>query len=248
MRVTKSANLIQIPLIVTYSFIITAIYSIRAMLAGVSATNEQRRAKGDLLTRSWSEKLLRIIKVNYRVHNDFHFEPGKPYIVMCNHNSVYDIPLSFMAINGSMRMIAKKELAPVPLLGRAMRAIDFIFIDRKNHEQAVRDLDLAKQKMSDGIIIWICPEGTRSHTGKLLPLKPGGFMMAIQTGATIVPLGLRGTQQLLSPASWNIQLNHHVDMYFGKPIDATQYTVKNRHQLIADVKRELMLAADLETT
>jgi 1-acyl-sn-glycerol-3-phosphate acyltransferase len=70
--------------------------------------------------------------------------------------------------------------------------------------------------------------------------------MALQTGATIVPMGIRGTHHLLKPHSLRVKLNQHIDIYFGKPIDATQYTMETRQQLIHNVEKELRLAAGLQ--
>jgi 1-acyl-sn-glycerol-3-phosphate acyltransferase len=242
----KPASTIRMLWIILLSVLFTAYYSIRTISTVLFTRNRiLLRKKSDSLIRRWSLALLKLLNTQCTVHNHFNFESGKQYIVMCNHSSLYDIPLSFVSIDASVRMVAKKELAKVPLMGCAMNMQDFIFIDRKNREQAIKDLERAKQKMASGIVVWIAPEGTRSTNGQLLPLKPGGFMMALQTGATIVPLGIRGANNLLKKGSWRIMLNHKIDIYFGNPIDAKDYAIEQRNQLIAAVKKELETAAGL---
>lgn len=244
----KYTSLLQMARVVFMSWWITGWYTVITLLTLPFTFKKCRRQRANKLITAWSSALLRIIRVKYTIHNPHHFvfEPNKPYIVMCNHNSVYDIPLSFMAVNGSMRMVAKQEISRIPLFGYAMKLAEFIFIDRKNREQAIKDLETAKQEMMDGIIIWICPEGTRSRDGNLLPFKTGGFIMALQTGATIIPLGIRGTHELLQPHSYRIKLNHEVEMYFGQPVDASQFTTDQRDELIASVTREIKIAAGLK--
>lgn len=243
----KYTSLLQMARVIFMSWWITGYYTIVTVLTLPFTFKKYRRIWANKIILAWSSALLRIIRVKYTIRNPHHFvfEPNKPYIVMCNHNSVYDIPLSFMAVNGNMRMVAKKELFNIPLFGYAMKLAEFIFIDRKNREQAIKDLEAAKLEMTDGIIIWICPEGTRSRDGNLLPFKVGGFVMALQTGATIVPLGIRGTHELLQPHSYRIKLNHEVEMHFGHPVDASKFSADQRDELIAAVTREIKVAAGL---
>lgn len=247
MQQGKPANSLQMIWITSATIIATGYYSLLTVLSGWFFKGEKLRRNGNYIVQHWSAALLKIIKAKYKVFNphNINFEPGKPYIIMCNHNSLYDIPLSFMGIQGTLRMVAKKELSKIPIFGPAMRAAEFVFIDRKNRDQAVKDLETAKQKMASGIMIWLCPEGTRSHDGQLLPLKRGGFMMALQTGATIIPLGFRGTHELLKANSLRLRLNHDVEMHLGKPIDCTRYTKEQRKQLMLDFEKELKLAAKL---
>ena len=152
---------------------------------------------------------------------------------MCNHSSAYDIPLGFKVFpNESIRMLAKKELAKIPLMGKAMSAAEFPFIDRKNRYQAIKDLDYMQQLMKSGIIIWIAPEGTRSKDGKLAPFKKGAFVTAIQAKAIIIPIGIRGAANILPARTFSVNLNQKAEIHVGKPIDTSQFTMKNKDELI----------------
>jgi 1-acyl-sn-glycerol-3-phosphate acyltransferase len=68
----------------------------------------------------------------------------------------------------------------------------------------MKSLQLAATKMRDGIIIWFAPEGTRSPDGKLLPFKKGGFILALATGASIVPIGIRGANKIVEHKTFKI--------------------------------------------
>lgn len=207
------------------------------------------RAYFDRQTRVWSRHLLKMIRLSYQVHNpyqvDFSQYQQRRYIIMSNHLSLYDIPLLFLAIPGSLRMLAKVELRGIPLFGKVMEVGDFVFIDRHNREQALKDLELAKESMRSGILPWIAPEGTRSRDGKLLPFKKGGFMLAMEMQATIIPVGIRGIGDVLPADKLTVQLGGHVDIYIGKPIDTTHYSFKQREQLMADVRAAVIQAAGL---
>jgi 1-acyl-sn-glycerol-3-phosphate acyltransferase len=159
--------------------------------------------------------------------------PGRATILMCNHSSAYDIPISFKAFpNHSIRMLAKKELSKIPIMSKGMTAAEFAFIDRKNRYQAIKDLVYVRELMESGIIMWISPEGTRSKDGKLAPFKKGAFITAIQAQAIIIPIGIRGAYDIIPGRSLSVNLNQKVEIHIGKPIDAAQYTMQNKDELV----------------
>jgi len=230
--------------IVIKLFTYTAAASTRSMLKYYF--DKPTRAWTDKLIHNWIDQLLNEVQVHYKVNNPFNVspQPGQATILMCNHSSAYDIPLGFKAFpNHSIRMLAKKELSRVPLLGKGMAAAEFPFIDRKNRYQALQDLEAAKKLMESGIVLWIAPEGTRSKTGKLAPFKKGAFITAIQSKAMIIPVGIRGAFDILPAKSLHINLDQQAEINIGKPIDASEFTIENKDALIQqtyDVIKELV--------
>jgi 1-acyl-sn-glycerol-3-phosphate acyltransferase len=206
-----------------------------------------RREVADRRLRWWSHRLLQLAEISCNVVNLERFElpPGKPIIIMSNHSSIYDIPIIFVSLPGSIRMLTKRELFRVPIWGRAMRGAEFISITRNDHAQALRDLDAARAKMQSGIILWIAPEGTRSRDGSLGEFKKGGFMLALETDATIVPVGIRGAHDVLPAGTLALELAIATTTCVGRPIDASAYTVETRAELMAEVERNLREAAGL---
>jgi 1-acyl-sn-glycerol-3-phosphate acyltransferase len=209
-------------------------------------TNTYDRKLSDRILRWWSGYLLKAAKVRYEVSNPHNvtLEAGVPYIVMSNHRSHYDIPLIFVSIHGSIRMLTKKELFKVPIWGRGLKAAEFVSIDRKNHGQAMKDLEIAKAQMQSGIVLWIAPEGTRSRSGALGGFKKGGFMVAIQTGAMIVPVGIQNTEKILPPDTLSFNLNQQVRLTLGEPIDASKYDIEQRERLMEEVRDAIQALAN----
>ncbi|MDP3562716.1 MAG: lysophospholipid acyltransferase family protein [Legionellaceae bacterium] len=198
------------------------------------------------ITRKWSDeelqrwikRMLKLVRVDCKVVNPHHVAPkaGQPTIVMCNHSSLYDIPLSLLAFpKHSIRMLAKKELSKLPIMGSGMVAAEFPFIDRENRRQAIKDLEAVTALLKTGIVMWIAPEGTRSKDGKLGAFKKGGFITAIKTGATIIPIGIRGANNILPARTHQFNLNEQVELHVGEPIDASQFTLNNKDVLIRQV-------------
>ena len=219
---------------------LSAIYTInttgRAVLMRLFSTIN--RPWVDKTLHIWENRILNLVKVNCKIINPHNVEPqpGQPTIIMCNHTSLYDIPLSLHAFpNHSIRMLAKSEMSKIPIVGKGMTAAEFPFIDRKNRRQAIRDLQAVQQLLNSGIVIWIAPEGTRSNDGKIAPFKKGSFITAINANATIIPIGIRGAYHILPARTSQFNLNQTAEIHIGKPVDASKFTLDNKDELIDQV-------------
>lgn len=226
------------------SIAITLRYSIQVIIG--SWFGKMSQQKIDDIGVRWSKGLLNVVHASYTIHGQKNLihEKEIPIIYMCNHTSLYDIPLSFVALPGSVRMMAKKELHQLPIFGHTMAHAKFPSIDRKNRHQAVKDLQYAKAIMEEGISIWIAPEGTRSKTNVLQPFKKGGFVLAIETKAIVIPVNIQGAHNILPAKSISFSRGEHVDIYIGQPIFSKKYTKKNIQQFMQDVRKEMLNAAD----
>ena len=101
-----------------------------------------------------------------------------------------------------------------------------------------------RPQMKSGIVLWIAPEGTRTRTGAMGNFKKGGFMVAIQTGAVIVPVGIQDTEKILPPETLSFHLNQQVRVNIGKPIDASKYSLESRDQLMEEVRGSIQALAN----
>jgi len=221
----------------------TAIYTFwsSSKIIFLAAFARQKQQSVDKALLQWARSLLRPIGLKINVHNPLNqqFATDRPTILMCNHSSLYDIPITFVAVPGSIRMLTKKELFKIPVLGPAMRNSGFISVDRQNSAQARKDLKLARAELEKGIMLWIAPEGTRSRDGKLHPFKKGGFHLAIEMGATIIPIGIRGINNVLPSNTVELVINGVVDVYIGKEVNGADFTIEQRNELMKIVSDEM---------
>ncbi len=196
------------------------------------------RAYGDKIFRWYANTLCDSVRMRRTVNDPYKLklEPGRPYMVMCNHRSLYDIPLSVASLPGSLRMLTKQELRRVPIWGQALACGEFVFIDRSDLEKAKRSLAEARKTMKSGVLLWVAAEGTRSADGKLGAFKKGGFITAIEAGATIIPVGIQGTEKVMPPRKWEFCLDQEVSFNIGAPVDASAYTLEQRDELIEVVR------------
>lgn len=146
--------------------------------------------------------------------------PARAVVYMSNHQSHLDIPMLYATLpSPTIRMLAKVELFRIPLWGRGLRAAEFIEVDRSNHANAVRSIDHAARLVHEGVSIYLAPEGTRSIDGRIGKLKKGGFHLALETGAPIVPVAIRGTLQILPRGGLVMRSGQPVKVQIGAPIE-----------------------------
>ncbi|MET1256064.1 lysophospholipid acyltransferase family protein [Aliikangiella maris] len=238
----QKASRLKFLWIATQTGLITFYYCCRIIFG--SKFVRELRPFVDRMMRLWAEKLLKLIavKINVTGQSNFPNDTSRPVIVMCNHSSLYDIPTSIVALNTSLRMLAKKELFKIPVFSAALRRGEFLSIDRHNREQSLKDLEVAKAKMLSGIILWVAPEGTRSKDGKLAEFKKGGFHIALDTKALVIPLVIKNIHKVQAGSDLQLFLNQQIDVEICQPIDAAEFNVETRREFVALV-RERMLTA-----
>ena len=179
------------------------------------------RAAIDERVRWFGRRVVELLDVQLTTSGADHVPP-RAVVYMSNHQSHLDIPMLYATLpSPTIRMLGKVELFRIPLWGRALRAAEFIEVDRSNHATAVRSVEHAARLVRDGVSIYLAPEGTRSRDGRIGKLKKGGFHLAVGTGAPIVPVAIRGTLQILPRGGRVMRSGQRVSVQIGAPIDVT---------------------------
>lgn len=204
-------------------------------------TNRAARmwAKG-LLWSSW----IRLEVRNSRVVGEGAGAPSS-FVVMANHQSLFDIPALLTAIPGQSRFIAKRSLFKIPLFGWAMALGGFVPVDRKDRSTAKDSFTAALDKLARGASIVVFPEEIRSLGGKVLPFRRGGFLMALKSGLPVVPVGLHGTLEVQSRRSFLIR-PQTVTVAFGEPIALAGRSIRELPAVTAEVRAQVAALARTE--
>lgn len=142
--------------------------------------------------RWWASWLLGAAGVKVVVHGGESLVAGEPRVFMANHVSWFDIP-SMIAALPHYGFVAKRELEKIPLFGAAARAVGVIYIDRDNRKAAFSAYESAAATIRAGHAVLVYPEGTRGYSYALRPFKKGPFVLAIGSGAPIIPVVIHGT-------------------------------------------------------
>ena len=208
------------------------------VIAGLLGVERRPGGVYDRAAKRWARNALWAAGVPYRVVGLEAVAVDRPFVIASNHQSWFDIFLLAAALPSSLRFVAKKELARVPLLGRAMRHAGHIFIDRQNRQAAFGAYEEAAAAIREGISAVVFPEGTRSRTGELLPFKKGPFVLAIAAGVPLVPAYCAGTFTLLPKGSWRIR-PHPVALLFGRPISTEGLRYEDRERLMEETRRAI---------
>ena len=213
-------------LVVVVSSVIHATGVIVAALLGV-----KRRPGGvyDWGTNDWSRQLLWAAGTPVRVAGIERIPDG-PVVYASNHSSMFDIWALAATLPGSVRIVAKQELAKIPLLGPAMVTAGHVMIDRSNPRRALEAYERAAEVIRSGISAVVFPEGTRSRTGQLLPFKNAPFGLAIAAQVPVVPLYVRDTFEIM-PKGRFVLRPRPIRIVIGDPIATAGMTVDDRQQL-----------------
>jgi 1-acyl-sn-glycerol-3-phosphate acyltransferase len=153
----------------------------------------------------WSRFNALITPVFVTVKGKENIEKGKSYIIVPNHQSMYDIFILYGWLGLDIKWMMKKELRKIPGVGFGSAKVGHIFIDRSNQRAAMQSLNEAKNRLINGSSVVIFPEGTRSKDGKLLPFKRGAFKLALDLGYPILPVTIKGTREIM-PANSPVKL------------------------------------------
>lgn len=172
-------------------------------------------------------------------------DPKQSYIIMCNHQSHFDILAIYGHLWRQFRWVMKQELRKVPVLGWACDEIGHIYIDRSDREKAIASLRQAQERLEPGVSIIFFPEGSRSRDGRLGEFKKGGFIMALEMGLPILPVTVSGSGKVLPSKSMALRRGGRIDVQVHDPIDTTQYSHETIEQLMGDVRERI--ASGLKT-
>lgn len=190
----------------------------------------------DARLEHWSASIVRRARIELRVEGGEHAPAGESFVLMSNHQSLYDVPVIYQALRRSIRMVAKKELFRVPIWGRAMRRAGFICVDRDSSERSRQTLLASADVLRGGTSVWIAPEGTRSKTGELGTFRKGGFHLALQSGCRILPISISGTRAVLPARSAHVTDGCPVRVVIQPPVDPQPFGAERRDELIELVR------------
>ncbi len=192
----------------------------------------------DHVGRFWSRLNLRAVGINVEVQGRENLDPGSSYVMMVNHSSLLDIWIIYDALPLQIRWVMKSELKKVPVFGFACEKMGHIYVQRGDSASARASMQEAARKVADGASVVFFPEGTRSEDGNLLDFKKGGFRLAVEAGASIVPVVVKGTSDLMPSGDW-VCKKGTVKARILKPIKTKGMTSQDLPFLMAETRKAM---------
>ena len=190
--------------------------------------------------RNWARSILWTSRVRVEVEGLENIAPGRSYVVMSNHQSVFDIVALAATLPLSWRFVAKRELTRIPFFGWGLVAAGHIVIDRRDNERSVRSLKRAAESVRSGVSVIVFPEGTRSATGKVGSFKSGGFHLAIEAGVPILPATVSGSRRITPPKSLRV-LSGRILVRYGKAVPTETLAPDDCEQLKAEIRQAILV-------
>ncbi len=199
----------------------------------------------DRCARTWSRLAFWITRVKLTAHGLEHLEPGKGYVFVSNHISIFDI-WSFLAyIPFQFRFVAKVSLFRIPFLGWHMKRAGYIPVDNRNPRKVLRSYEKAAEKIRKGVSIIIYPEGGRTDDGNIAEFKRGAFMLPSHAKAPIVPVTIIGSHLRLKRGSILIHPGP-MEMIIHEAIQWETYRHWSREELTYKIREIIISAYRLE--
>lgn len=134
-----------------------------------------------------------------------------------NHESLFDI-LVLACLPVHFRWIAKEQVKRIPGIGWVMWAMGCFFLKRDRSGHDLKVMKGVETALSQGALVAIFPEGTRTRTGQLLPFKKGAFKTAVNAGVPVIPVAISGTFHIAPPGRLPDRWGHRVVVAIGKPV------------------------------
>jgi 1-acyl-sn-glycerol-3-phosphate acyltransferase len=186
--------------------------------------------KLDPYLKSAIRLFLRIMFIKVECENVERIDQHKSYVFMPNHVSFFDAFLVFGYIPNFIRGIEVDRHFSWPIYGQFLKSFGNIPINPTNVKESLKSIREAQKFLTNGKSIVIFPEAQRTKTGQIQPFKRLPFLLAIESNADIVPVGLSGLRKVM-PAGGGMISPATVKISFGDVIPTDKIKEMNSHEI-----------------
>ena len=229
--------LVFAPMVVVITLVLAGVTVVLRPLLGA-------RVVSRLTAVPWARLISWLTPMTVAVEGRGNVDPRQSYVITCNHQSHYDILVLYGWLGVDFKWVMKQELRRIPGLGAACASLGHIFIDRSDHQAALRSLENAKERIVDGTSVMFFPEGTRSPDGRLLRFKRGAFRMALDLGLPVLPLTINDTRRVLPARSIDL-VPGAARLQIHPPIPTDGLSVEDLPRLMAETRTVIESSLDL---
>ena len=146
-----------------------------------------------------------------------------------------DTPVIFSALPFQFRILARKQLWPIPFIGWHLNRSGQIPIDTENPRATLASLGHGIKTLRNGTSLFVFPEGGRTLDGNLKEFLPGAAYLAIRAKVPLVPIALIGIYDLL-PMHTHHFYPGQLTLRIGQPISTSGYTLAQLDELNAKLR------------
>lgn len=160
-------------------------------------------------------------------------------VVVCNHLGRMDAALTLGLVNrDDLIVVIAEKYRKIGFVRWIAKTLDLLFLER--FEADLSTLREVIRRLERGGILTIAPEGTRSTTEALLEGKPGAAFLAAKTGATVIPVGVTGTEDRIVAQRIRKLRRPHIHINVGEPFTIPPIPKENRDAFFRQQTDEIM--------
>lgn len=159
---------------------------------------------GKYIASFWGKFILWITPVRMKLKGVDNIQAGQSYVVVSNHQSIYDVLAVYGYLPLDFKWVMKAELRKMPFVGYACYKMGHIFVERKNRKASVRSLNHSVDKLKGGYSVFFFPEGTRVKGQQIINYKKGAYRMAKELNLPILPVSISGSDKVMPTKSFKI--------------------------------------------
>lgn len=169
-----------------------------------------------------------------------HLDGRRPCVYVVNHSANLDPFVGLWCQPVGTVGVAKTAIGRIPIFGQVYWLSGHVLLDRSHTGRAVGSLDAAARLVREnGLSLWIWPEGTQPHDGRLLPFKKGFVHLALAAGLPVVPVIFHDAHRLWPARTLDV-VPGDLRVQVLPPIDTRDWTVE-RAEEHAETVRQVFL-------
>jgi 1-acyl-sn-glycerol-3-phosphate acyltransferase len=192
---------------------------------------------------AWARFNSTITPMLVRVVGNDKINRQQSYVIVANHQSLYDILVLYGWMPVDFKWVMKAELRNSPFIGYFCHKIGHIFVDRSNPEAAQASINSAKNKITNGTSIIFFPEGTWSKNGRLLNFKMGAFKLAAELRLPVLPVTIINTNNILPGDTLDL-FPGRAKLVIHDPIRIEDFDNHNLNELATRAKNSIQNGLD----
>jgi 1-acyl-sn-glycerol-3-phosphate acyltransferase len=195
-----------------------------------------RKGTVRFLVRHWAWMIFLLMGKRLRISGTENIQPGRKYILLANHSSIFDITAILVFFPG-ISWFGREHLLRIPVFGQILRKIDYIPMTRADVRNTRVMLDQLVRK-STGLSIAMFPEGTRTLDGDVNPFRRGFIRLLKSTDLDLLPVTLTGFHSLKPKNRFWIDFGSSVGVVIHDPIpNASLRDKRTRRSLRPSARR-----------
>lgn len=161
--------------------------------------------------------LLRTSGISLRVEGTEHLAACHPCVLVSNHASYLDALALVATLPETVTYTPKREFTRYRTVRFVLERLGARFVERRDIRTGLQDVEAVEASVRNGESVLVFAEGGISRAPGLRPFHMGAFQVAARTGAPVIPLGIRGSREMMPADSWKPRPGR-ITLAIGEPI------------------------------